>query len=164
MAKTAIDTHELITPSPATLSGLDNLAIRTGDAWALVGRVLLGWLFFINAWPRLIGGPGGFAKYLASLGVPAPELMAWVSRHLRVRSRHGLILGFATRYAALAIAVSTVMTILLAHRYWEYPAAAQMAQYFNFLKNLAIIGGLILLFVTGAGRFSVDGWLRKRGE
>ena len=164
MAKTAIDTHELITPSPATLSGLDNLAIRTGDAWALVGRVLLGWLFFINAWPRLIGGPGGFAGYLKSLGVPSPELMAWVSVIFEFVTGIALIIGFATRYAALATTIYVAITILLAHRYWEYPAAQQMAQYFNFLKNLAIMGGLMLVFVTGAGRFSVDGWLRKRGE
>jgi putative oxidoreductase len=164
MPKTAIDTHELITPSPAMFGVTDGLAIRTGDAWALVGRVLLGWLFFINAWPRVTGGTGGFAKYLASLGVPAPELMAWVATLIELIGGAALILGVATRYAALALVVYTVMTIVLAHRYWEYPAAAQMAQYFNFIKNLAITGGLILLFVTGAGRFSVDGWLRKRGD
>jgi putative oxidoreductase len=164
MSRTSIDTHELVTPSPTVFSALDNIAIRTGDAWALVGRVLLGWLFFINAWPRVTGGPGGFAKYLASLGVPAPELMAWVATFIELIGGAALILGVAGRYAALALAVYTVITIVLAHRYWEYPAAAQMAQYFNFLKNLAITGGLILLFVTGAGRFSIDGWLRKRGS
>jgi putative oxidoreductase len=164
MAKTGIDNHELITPSPAMFAATDGLAIRTGDAWALVGRVLLGWLFFINAWPRLTGGTGGFAKYLASLGVPAPELMAWVATLIELIGGAALILGVASRYAALLLAVYTVMTIVLAHRYWEYPAAAQMAQYFNFIKNLAITGGLILLFVTGAGRFSVDGWLRNRGS
>jgi putative oxidoreductase len=163
MANRSVDNHELITPSPAMFAGTDSLAIRTGDAWALVGRVLVGWLFFINAWPRVTGGTAGFAKYLASLGVPAPELMAWVATFIEVIGGAALILGVATRYAALALVVYTIVTIALAHRYWEYPAAAQMAQYFNFLKNLAITGGLILLFVTGAGRFSVDGWLRKRG-
>jgi putative oxidoreductase len=164
MAKTAIDTHELITPSPDMVAGLDGLAIRTGDAWALVGRVLLGWLFFINAWPRITGGTGGFVNYLKGLGVPSPELAAWLSVVFEFVAGIALIVGFATRYAALATAIYVAITILLAHRYWEYPAAQQMAQYFNFLKNLAIMGGLILLFVTGAGRFSVDGWLRKRGS
>ena len=164
MAKTGIDTHELITPSPGMFAGLDNLAIRTGDAWALVGRVMLGWLFFINGWPRVTGGVSGFAKYLASLGVPAPEAMAWLSTVVEIVGGAALILGVGSRYAALGLAVYTILTIVLAHRYWEYPAAAQTAQYFNFLKNLAITGGLILLFVTGAGRFSVDGWLRKQGK
>ena len=155
------DNHELITPSPAMFAGLDNIAIRTGDAWALVGRVLLGWLFLANAWPRLIGGVGGFAKYLASLGMPAPELMAWVSTIVELVGGAALILGVATRYAALGFFVYTLITIVFAHRYWEYPAAQQMGQYFSFLKNLSIMGGLMLLFVTGAGRFSIDGWLRK---
>jgi putative oxidoreductase len=90
--------------------------------------------------------------------------MAWVATLIELIGGAALILGVASRYAALLLAVYTVMTIVLAHRYWEYPAAAQMAQYFNFIKNLAITGGLILLFVTGAGRFSVDGWLRNRGS
>jgi hypothetical protein len=51
----------------------------------------------------------------------------------------------------------------LAHRYWEYPAAQVTAQYNNFLKNLAIFGGALVLFVTGAGRFSVDRMLSKKG-
>jgi putative oxidoreductase len=164
MAKAAIDTHELITPSPGMFSALDSLAIRTGDAWALVGRVLLGWLFFINAWPRFTTGMGGFAGYLKNLGVPSPELMAWLASIVEILAGIAMILGVATRYAALAAAVYTAITIILAHRYWEYPAAQQMGQYFNFLKNLSIMGGLMLLFVTGAGRFSVDGWLRKRGD
>lgn len=157
------DNHELITPSPAMFAGLDNLAIRTGDAWALVGRVLLGWLFFINAWPRL-SGMGGFTKYLTGLGVPAPEAMAWIATLVELIGGAALIVGVSARYAALGLAIYTVITIVLAHRYWELPAAQQMGQYFNFLKNLAITGGLLLLFVTGAGRFSVDGWLRKSGR
>jgi putative oxidoreductase len=165
MANKPVDTHELITPSPAMFAGLDNLAIRTGDAWALVGRVLVGWLFLANAWPRLTSGSvGGFAKYLASLGMPAPELMAWVSTIAELVGGAAIILGVGTRYAALGFFVYTAITIVFAHRYWTYPAAQQMAQYFNFLKNLSIMGGLMLLFVTGAGRFSVDGWLRRSGR
>ena len=46
---------------------------------------------------------------------------------------------------------------------WEYPPAQLLGQYINFMKNIAIMGGMLLLFVTGAGRFSVDGWLRRKG-
>jgi putative oxidoreductase len=159
----AVDTHELITPSPAQFAGADNLAIRSGDFFALVGRVLLGWLFFINAWPRFTTGMGGFAGYLKSLGVPQPEFMAWLASIVEILAGIALILGVATRYAGIVAIIYVAITIVLAHRYWEYPAAQQMGQYFNFLKNLAIMGGLFLVFVTGAGRFSIDGWLRKRG-
>lgn len=159
----AKDTHELITPSPAMFAGCDSAAMRTGDALALVGRILLGLLFLMNVWPRLSSGVGGFARYLASLGVPAPEFFAWVSSAIELVAGIALILGVATRYSALLLLLYVIVATVFAHRYWEYPAVAQTAQYFNLIKNLAVMGGLLLLFVTGAGRFSVDGWLRKRG-
>jgi len=159
----AVDTHELITPSPSQFAATDNLAIRTGDAWALVGRVLLGLLFVMNVWPRLMNGVGGFARYLTSLGFPAPEILAWVGTVIELVAGIALILGVATRYSALLLLLYVIIATAMAHRYWQYPAAQQVAQYGNFIKNLSIMGGLVLLFVTGAGRFSIDGWLRKRG-
>jgi putative oxidoreductase len=162
MART--DNHELITPSPKMFGGADNLAIRTGDAWALAGRVLVGLLFLMNGWPRLMsGGVSGFGRYLASLGFPAPDFFAWLSTVIEIVGGVTLILGVATRYSALLLLLYVVIATVVAHRYWQYPAAAQTAQYFNLIKNLAIMGGLVLLFITGAGRFSVDGWLRRRG-
>ena len=73
-----------------------------------------------------------------------------------------LILGFATRYAALATFIWVLVATAIAHRYWTYPAPAQRAQYNNFLKNLAIMGGALYVFGFGAGRFSVDAMLAKR--
>jgi putative oxidoreductase len=49
-----------------------------------------------------------------------------------------------------------VVATALAHRYWEYPPAQLGNQYAHFLKNIAIIGGLLSVFVNGAGRFSID--------
>jgi putative oxidoreductase len=49
-----------------------------------------------------------------------------------------------------------VVAFATAHRYWEFPEAAQNLQYAFLSKDLAIAGGLLVLFVTGAGRFSVD--------
>ena len=155
--------HELITPSPSQFAACDNFAIRSGDFFALVGRVLLALLFLLNVWPRLVNGVGGFTRYLAGLGVPAPEFFAWVSTAVELVAGLAIILGVATRYSALLLIVYTLVATFLAHRYWEYPAAQQQAQYFTFLRNLSITGGMLLLFVTGAGRFSLDGWLRKRG-
>ena len=72
-----------------------------------------------------------------------------------------LILGIATRYAAPLCALFLIVATALAHRYWEYPPAQMQAQYTNFLKNLAILGGALLLFLTGPGRFSIDRVLSK---
>ena len=67
-----------------------------------------------------------------------------------------LILGVGARYGALLGLAFVVIAFATAHRYWEFPEAAQNLQYAFLSKDLAIAGGLLMLFVTGAGRFSVD--------
>jgi putative oxidoreductase len=62
-----------------------------------------------------------------------------------------LIAGFKTRFVALAIALFVVIAALFAHTNF-----ADGNQLNHFLKNLAIAGGCLALFVTGAGAFSMD--------
>jgi putative oxidoreductase len=159
----SIDTHELITPSPTVFNGLDNLAVRYGDFFALVGRICLGWLFLVIGWSKLMNMPG-FVTYLTNLKVPAPNVLSWPSMISEIAIGIALITGLGIRYFSLYTAFYLVLTILIGHRYWEYPPAQQMGQYNNFLKNIAMMSGAFLLFVTGAGRFSVDGWLRRQGR
>ena len=73
-----------------------------------------------------------------------------------------LVLGLGTRYGALLGLAFVIVATVTAHRYWGYPQAAQLMQYTFLTKNLAIAGGLILLFVTGAGSISVDAILAKK--
>ena len=104
----------------------------------------------------------GFVGYLTNLRVPNPGFWAWPAMAAEVLLGITLILGIATRYASLFAFVYLIITIALAHRYWEYPAAQMTAQYNNFCKNLAIMGGALALYLTGAGRFSLDNWMRNR--
>ena len=158
----AVDLHELITPSPKQFAGADHFAMRTGDTFALVGRILLGWLFLVFALTNFTS-MAALVGYFTALKAPFPEFTAWAATIAQAVMGISLILGIATRYGALLALVFVAVATALAHRYWEYPAALQNVQYTNFMKNLAIFGGLMLLYVTGAGRFSIDGWLRKRG-
>ena len=64
--------------------------------------------------------------------------------------------GIGARYGALLGLAFVVIAFATAHRYWEFPEAAQNLQYAFLSKDFAIAGGLLVLFVTGAGRFSVD--------
>jgi len=147
------------------LSHADGIAASTADAFLLIGRVLVGWLFLVSS--AGIGGKlwnhAGFLGYLKNLGAPAPEVSSWIGALVEFVIGAALILGVGTRYAALLCALFLIVATALAHRYWEYPAAQVMAQYNNFLKNLAIFGGALLLFVSGPGRFSVDRALSKQG-
>jgi putative oxidoreductase len=139
----------------------DIYADRSGDALALVARLLIGWLFLDYGWMKLMGHEGA-VRYLTGLNVPAPELMYWLVVLAELVIGATLILGIATRYASLFTFVYLIIATAIAHRYWEAPPAAVAAQYGNFCKNLAIMGGALLLYVLGPGRFSLDAWLRRR--
>jgi putative oxidoreductase len=71
--------------------------------------------------------------------------------------------GFATRYAVLVMVVFMLVATFSSHRYWDFAdVAVRRAQDSNFYKNMAILGGIFFLFACGAGRLSIDAWLRKQ--
>jgi len=151
--------------SHPVLSHADSVAATTADAFLLIGRVLIGWLFLVSS--AGIGGKlwnhAGFVGYLKNLGVPAPEFWSWIGSLAEFVIGAALILGVGTRYAALLCALFLICATALAHRYWEYPAAQMGNQYNHFLKNVAVFGGALLIFAAGPGRFSVDRMLSKKG-
>jgi putative oxidoreductase len=158
----SIQTTESSHPS---LSHADSIAASATDAFLLVGRVLIGWIFLVSS--AGLGGKlwniAGFAGYLKNLGVPASDFFAWIGVLVEFAIGAALILGVGTRYAALLCALFLIVATTLAHRYWEYPAAQLQNQYNHFLKNLAVFGGALLIFAAGPGRFSVDRILSKKG-
>ena len=121
------------------------------DLWLLIGRVLIAAVFLMTVWT---GGPA--AAYLKSLSYPAPDLMSTLAHVVEWLVVLSLILGIGARYGALLGLIFVIIAFVTAHRYWEFPEAAQNLQYAFLSKDLAISGGLLLLFVTGAGRFSID--------
>jgi putative oxidoreductase len=137
--------------SHPVLSCTDGIATGMSDVLLLLGRVLLAWVFFITAWN---GSPN--VGYLTALGLPTVGFWSVVARAVEFVGSLALIFGVGTRYAALLLIVYVIVATALAHRYWESPAAQQLAQFTNFVKNLSIMGGLIALFVAGAGKFSID--------
>ena len=134
---------------------LNSAAARLTDTFVLVARVLIGWLFLTNGFEKLMH-MAATAGYLEQLKVPFANLMAWPTMAGELLIGIALILGLATRCAAVASVAFTAVATLLAHRYWELPPGQQSGEYIHFCKNLAIIGGGLLLFVTGPGCFSVD--------
>jgi putative oxidoreductase len=94
--------------------------------------------------------------YLTSINFVNPSLMSPIANAIEWIIVASLVLGLGTRYGALLGLAFVIVATVSAHRYWGYPQAGQLVQYIFLTKNLAIAGGLIVLFVTGAGRFSVD--------
>ncbi|MCF7200713.1 DoxX family protein [Pseudomonas oligotrophica] len=122
----------------------------------LLARVLLMLLFVVSGWSKLVGFSGTSA-YLASLGVPAPMLAAAVAVIMEFFVAILLLLGFYTRPLAFLFALFTLGTALIGHDFWNMVDAERAANMTQFMKNLSIVGGLLLLGVTGPGRFSLDG-------
>jgi len=128
----------------------------------LVGRVLIGWIFVESGFRKLLG-MDAFIASLIRRSVPYSTVLGWIGAVVEFFGGAAILLGLYTRCAAAAIIVFVIIATLIGHRYWEITEpAARRIQQSNFAKNITIIGGLILLVVTGAGRFSVDGW-RRRG-
>jgi putative oxidoreductase len=121
----------------------------------LIGRVLLGLLFLV-AGIRKIMFYSGSAAYFTKLGFPAPELMTVLAILIEVGGGALLILGWQTRRISWLLVLFVIIATAMAHRFWEFEAAQYGAQLNNFLKNVAIIGGLLYVIVLGAGRLSLD--------
>ena len=127
---------------------------------SLIGRALLA-LLFIPAGFSKISGFAGTAGYIASKGVPLPELAAAAAVGVELGLGLLLLIGWQTRWAALGIALFTVVITFIFHNFWAVPAEQVMAQQQSFFKNIAVVGGLLTVAAWGAGAWSVDG--NRRG-
>jgi putative oxidoreductase len=133
------------------LSYADSIATGMNDLLLLVGRVLVACVFLLTVW---FGSPT--VAYLTSLNYISPNVLSVVAQIVEWIIVISLVLGLGTRYGALLGLLFVIIATVTAHRWWGYPQAGQLVQYTFLVKNLAIAGGLIVLFVTGGGRFSVD--------
>jgi putative oxidoreductase len=114
----------------------------------IAGRVLLATLFLLAGAGKL-SAYGATAAYMSSAGVPAALLPAVIATELG--GALAIILGWRTRVIAALLAGFSILTAIIFHNNFADPA-----QMINFLKNLSIAGGLLLLVVNGAGPLSID--------
>jgi len=141
------------------LSLTDGIAARWQDIVILAGRVLLGWIYMQSGF-RKIWDMAAVAKTYPARGLP--EFMAYVATPVELFVGLFLIIGFATRYSAIVILIFTIVASFSSHAYWTFPEAQKMAQLGQFWKNTSMKGGLILLFITAGGKYSVDWFLRPK--
>jgi putative oxidoreductase len=127
----------------------------TSDALSLIGRILLAAIFVWSGFGK-IGGFEGLAGQIASKGFPVAQAFAAVTIAIEIGAGLMLVAGWKARWAALLLAVFTVIVTIFYHNYWAVPEAQKMAQQIHFMKNLALIGGLLMVTAFGPGRLSVD--------
>jgi putative oxidoreductase len=125
------------------------------DELLLVARILLMTLFVIFGWGKLMDF-SGTAKYMEMVGLPLPTFSAFVALVMEFFVGIAILIGFYTRPLALLLALYTIITALIGHRYWLFADATRFDAMINFYKNFSIAGGLLLLCITGPGKYSVD--------
>ena len=121
----------------------------------LAGRMLLSLIFIISGYAKLAHW-SGTAAGIAAKGIPLASLATALAILLELGGGLLLLAGYRTRLVALLLAVFLVPVTLLFHNFWAYQGANQQMQMVNFLKNLAILGGLLRLASDGAGGMSLD--------
>jgi putative oxidoreductase len=136
---------------------------RKDDVIVLIGRLALGAIFLKSGLQKLLA-LSAFAASLAQRGVPASSTWAVIGATVEFVGGILIITGLRTREASVLMILFVIVATGISHRFWEFAEAARRTQESQFFKNLSIIGGFVLLFVTGGGRYSVDRWLRRRSR
>ena len=125
------------------------------DEVILVARLFLATLFLIFGWRKLRDYSGTVSQMVQDRA-PMPVLAAAVAIFMELPVAFAVAVGAFTRPSALLLALYTLGTSLIEHRYWTTTGADQLASMEGFYKNLSIMGGFLLLYITGAGKYSID--------
>ena len=133
----------VIVKNMVTQSGVENIV-------TLVARILMAYIFIIAGWGKL-SAYGATAGYMESMGVPG--MMLPLTILVEFGGGLALLFGFQARFAALGLAVFSLITAFIFHHDAE--------DAINFMKNIAMTGGLLFLMLHGAGKFSLDHHIEK---
>ncbi|HUI12145.1 MAG TPA: DoxX family protein [Xanthobacteraceae bacterium] len=128
------------------------------DEFILGARLLLAALFLIFGCRKLRDFSGTVSQ-MVQLGVPTPALAAAVATFMELPVAFAVAIGVFTRLSAVLMFSYTLGTALVGHRYWTVTGADKVDSMDSFYKNLSIMGGFLLLYITGPGRFSVDAFM-----
>lgn len=121
----------------------------------LAGRTLLGLIFVVYGWSKIMAFDGT-AQYMASQGLPMPEVLLVGTILVEFGGGLMIVVGWQARWAALAIALWLIPVTLVFHGYWAVEAARMEAERIQFFKNLSILGAMLLLFACGPGKLSLE--------
>jgi putative oxidoreductase len=127
----------------------------TNDGLILAARFLLATLFLIFG-ARKVRDYSGTVAQMVQLGLPTPVLATVVAIFMELPVAFAVAVGALTRPAAALMALYSLGTALIGHRYWTVKGADYVDSLDGFYKDLSIMGGFLLLCITGAGKYSID--------
>jgi putative oxidoreductase len=128
------------------------------DELILAARLLFATLFLIFGL-RKVRDYSGTVDQMAQLGLPTPVLVTVLSIFMEVLVAFAIAVGAFTRLSAALMALYSLGTALIGHRYWTVKGTDYVDSLEGFYKDLGLMGGFLLLYITGAGRYSIDALL-----
>lgn len=124
--------------------------------WAsLIGRIGLAAVFLWSGYGKLVHMDGNVG-YMKASGLPAAELLIWPAMVIELVAGAMLLVGWKARWAAMALVLFTLPATFIFHAYWSVPADQALNAQIHFMKNLAIVGGLLGIFAHGSGPLALD--------
>ena len=121
----------------------------------LAARLLLAALFLIFGWRKLTDYSGTVSRMVQD-GAPFPVPATAIAIFMELPVAFAVAVGAYTRPSAVLPALYTLGSALIAHRYWTMTGANKVDSMEGFYRNLGIVGGFLLLCITGAGKYSID--------
>ena len=131
------------------------MANSSNSAVPLVGRILLAAIFLISGCFKIMGY-SQIVGYAAAKGLPLASVAIVCAIVVEFLGGIGVLLGFKTRIAAWLLFLYLIPATLVFHNFWKLQGMEQQDSMIHFLKNLAIMGGLLILAANGPGAYSVD--------
>jgi putative oxidoreductase len=122
---------------------------------AVAGRLLMASVFLPAGYGKITAA-GATAGYLVAGGLPQSPALAVAVGLFELAAGVMLVVGYKARWAALALALFTLVASLLFHNFWSAPTGQQLTQQLLFSKNIGLVGGLMFLAALGAGPWSMD--------
>lgn len=119
------------------------------------GRILMALIFLVSGFGKITGF-AGTAGYMASLGLPFAEALLAGALVFELAGAIMLILGWRVHWGALLLIVFMIPATLMFHNFWAVDAAQYQNQLNHFLKNVAMVGGLLYVMAFGAGPLGLD--------
>ena len=126
-------------------------------AITVLGRVMLATIFLMSAVGNKIPNFNDVAGYMASEGVPAPKVMLSGAIVFLLAGSLSLIVGFKARIGATLLLIFLLLATYFFHDFWTVEDAMQKQnEMIQFMKNMALMGAMLMIMANGAGPMSID--------
>ena len=141
---------------------VNDSAVKTRHITALVARIALSAIFLVSGWAKL-SDPAAAVGYMEKMNVPDAGTLVYIAGMAELLCGLSIAFGFMTRIGALGAVAFLVVTTYYMHPFWAMEGAEAKTQMVQATKNLCIMGGLLMLVASGAGRYSLDAIVRGGG-